>query len=397
MNSPQSRLPTLVDLPAGPQAVSLLSERLRDALHASELVLAPVPLPGPQVSQAHRDALIAAIAPTEPVTDTWTQLLLTTSGSTGTPKAVMHSWTAVRSAVDGLHERLGGTGDWLCALPLHTSAGFMTVARAIMSGTTAIPTESLGGAAVFTPEVFLAAHAQLGGSARTYTSLVPVMARRLLEHPAALRALATFTAVLIGGQAIPGELTARLRDAGVTVVLSYGATETCGGCVYDGLPLPAATIDITDSGQVSVSGPMVMLGYRGDDASSTLTVEPSSSRDASSSQSFTMPDLGRIDAQGHLHILGRVDDVAIVKGVNVSVTAVEAVLRDLGVSAVVCVGEDTLFAAIATGIAPDESQAAEARIRERFGLSVTFHVCRDIPLNAAGKPDRDALAAQFLS
>ena len=394
MNSSHPRLPTLVDLPAGPMAVPILGEQLSHAVENSEVVIAALPMLGPQVSEALRSRLIDAIAPGEPLAHSDGQVLLTTSGSTGTAKAVVHSIAAVRHAAEALHERLGGPGHWLCALPLHTSAGFMTVARAVLSGTRAVATASLGGAEPFTADNFLAACEQIPTSGRRYTSMVPAMASRLAEHPDALAALATFDAVLLGGQAIPSELITTLSGAGVNVVLSYGATETCGGCVYDGQPLRDVTVSIADDGRVVICGPPVMLGYRHMPAAMPPNVEQSVGS-AGVQRCVTMPDLGRIDDQGRLHINGRVDDVVIVNGINVSISAVETVLRDLGLATVVCSGNDQLFAVTAVGISPDESDAAVARIHEQFGIRVRMRVLRDVPVTAAGKPDRSALAAQL--
>lgn len=467
MNTPQSRLPQLLQLVPGPQAVPLLASRIRGAAADPMVVLAPVPQVSAHVSEAMRAALIAAVAPDCAVVDNDVQLILTTSGSTGSPKGVMHSFESVAHAAGALHDRLGGPGDWLCALPLHTSAGFMTVARAALAGTAAVPVDSLGGAEPFTPEAFLRGCERMSQSLRRYVSLVPAMAQRLADDAAALAALSRFSAVVIGGQAIPSALTGRLRDAGVTVVLSYGGTETCGGCVYDGTPLAGVDIGITDDGRVRITGPVVMRGYRepqhptgaesGGEAAQVIgsdavagservsapmsrgmpdserehaarppspapadvnrslksyaassredsshwaadgsALNPPGSRTGASAQtavrSIVMPDFGVIDAAGSLRILGRSDDIAVVNGVNVSVTAVESMLHGLGVSAVVCAVDDRVYAVTPVGIAPDESDAATARAKEHFGIRLSFRVVRDIPLTAAGKPDRAALA-----
>ncbi len=49
--------------------------------------------------------------------------------------------------------------------------------------------------------------------------------------------LAAFRAILVGGAAVPASLLAQARAAGARVVTTYGMSETCGGCVYDGVPL----------------------------------------------------------------------------------------------------------------------------------------------------------------
>ena len=72
-----------------------------------------------------------------------------------------------------------------------------------------------------------------------YLSLVPTQLGRALD--AGVR-LDGYAAVLVGGAACPPALVERARAAGVRVVLSYGMTETCGGCVYDGEPLPGVEV-----------------------------------------------------------------------------------------------------------------------------------------------------------
>jgi O-succinylbenzoic acid--CoA ligase len=306
-------------------------------------------------------------------------VILTTSGSTGQSKAVMHTWSAIEHATYALHERLGGPGGWLCALPLHTSAGFMTVARAAIADTATAAVASLAGAMPFTADAFVRGAATLDAH-RRYTSLVPEMAQRLLGDAQGIAALQSFDAVLIGGQAIPKPLVSALRDAGVKVVLSYGMTETCGGCVYDGVPLSGVGVGF-DAQRVQISGPVVMLGYRSDARPQT----------AQSVRTFTTSDFGHIDDSGCLVIDGRADDVVIVNGVNVSLSAVEAALRDLGISAVACADDSHLFAAAISSLSPDEITAAAQRIRETLAVRIDLRVVPEIPLTAAGKPDRGQL------
>ena len=46
------------------------------------------------------------------------------------------------------------------------------------------------------------------------------------------------------------------------VVTTYGMSETCGGCVYDGVPLDGVTRRLRDDGRVELGGPVVFAGYR---------------------------------------------------------------------------------------------------------------------------------------
>ncbi|WP_217617445.1 AMP-binding protein, partial [Cellulomonas sp. GbtcB1] len=76
-----------------------------------------------------------------------------------------------------------------------------------------------------------------------YTSLVPPQVHRLLDSAPGRDALPAFVAVLLGGAATPPGLLAAARTAGARVVTTYGMSEACGGCVYDGVPLARVTGD----------------------------------------------------------------------------------------------------------------------------------------------------------
>jgi O-succinylbenzoic acid--CoA ligase len=98
----------------------------------------------------------------------------------------------------------------------------------------------------------------------------------------------------------------------VRVVATYGMSETCGGCVYDGFPLDGVEIDVVD-GRVRVRGRVLFDGYHG---------QP----DDRQAGWFVTEDLGRID-DGRLTVLGRADDVVVSGGVNVPSSAVADRLR----------------------------------------------------------------------
>ena len=74
--------------------------------------------------------------------------------------------------------------------------------------------------------------------------------------------------MLLGGAAAPAGLLAAARAAGVPVVTTYGMTETCGGCVYDGVPLDGVRVKIRDDDEAAadriwIGGPVLFSGYRG--------------------------------------------------------------------------------------------------------------------------------------
>jgi O-succinylbenzoic acid--CoA ligase len=88
--------------------------------------------------------------------------------------------------------------------------------------------------------------------------------------------------------------------------------------VYDGLPLDGVPVKIGTDGRIRIGGPVVFDGYDG---------RPDRTRQVLEHGWFVTQDRGRIDEDGHLQVLGRVDDMVISGGVNVPANAVAARLR----------------------------------------------------------------------
>jgi O-succinylbenzoic acid--CoA ligase len=99
---------------------------------------------------------------------------------------------------------------------------------------------------------------------------------------------------------------------------TYGMTETAGGCVYDGVPLDGVAAAVDPDGRVLLRGPVLADGYRNGRALEPLTTDGW----------LRTNDLGRWGDDGRLVVTGRADDVVVTGGVNVSTTAVAAVLQD---------------------------------------------------------------------
>lgn len=230
-------------------------------------------------------------------------LSVETSGSTGTPKRVLLSRSAMRASADATHARLGGPGQWLLNLPPAYVAGLQVLFRSVRAGTE--PVVQAGS--------FEDAAAAMTGP-RRYVSLVPTQLLRLLDGDA----LRGFDTVLVGGARLDPALRARALGAGVRVVATYGMSETCGGCVYDGRPLDGVAVKVGADARVRIGGPVVFTGYDG---------QPGLTAQAKEGGWFVTQDHGRIDHDGLLEVTGRVDDVVVSGGVNVPTPAVAARLR----------------------------------------------------------------------
>lgn len=235
-------------------------------------------------------------------------LVIETSGSTGEPKRVVLSRRAMRASATATAARLGGPGQWLLNLPATHVAGLQVLFRSVLAGTA--PVVQDGG--------FAEAAAAMNGE-RRYVSLVPTQLHRMLDDQGLVDALRSFDTVLVGGAAVPEELRARAAATGVRVVATYGMSETCGGCVYDGHPLDGVAVAIGTDGRIRVSGPVLFDGYAGRDDRTDEVL-----RDGW----FQTGDLGRLDEDGRLRVLGRVDEVVLSGGVNVPGPAVAARLRE---------------------------------------------------------------------
>ena len=230
-----------------------------------------------------------------------TAVIIGTSGSTGVPKGVELSAAALRHSARASLDRVGARpGErWLCCLPVTHVAGLQVLVRALAGGTEPVLAERADAETV-------------AASGCAHVSLVPTQLQRLL-----LRAgtpLAGFSSVLLGGAAAPPALLTAARDAGVPVVTTYGMTETCGGCVYDGIPLDGVRAEVRDDGRIWISGPVLFSGYLGG---------PRAPADGW----FRTGDLGVLDAAGRLTVRGRADDVINTGGHKVVPGEVAAALQ----------------------------------------------------------------------
>jgi len=313
-------------------------------------------------------------------------LVLRTSGSTGAAKDVLLSRSALAASAAATDARLGGPGQWLLDLPPTHVAGLQVLVRSLVAGTVPVVAAE--------HDSFAAAVAALDDD-RCYTALVPTQLHRLAAA-GDLAALRRFDAVLVGGAAVRPDLIRRCANAGVRLVRTYGLTETCGGCVYDGHPLDGVGIRIRASGRIEIAGPVLFDGYAG---APDLTAQVL--RDGW----LLTSDLGELDHDGRLVVLGRSDDVVVSGGVNVSLPAVTAVLQALpGLADAAAVGvPDPEWGSRVVAclvMAPGESTPSLAAVRDAVGATLprswaprAVVEAQALPLLPSGKLDRAALAA----
>jgi O-succinylbenzoic acid--CoA ligase len=309
-------------------------------------------------------------------------VIVTTSGSSGHPKAVMLSRDALVEAATASQERLGGSGIWVNPLPLRYVAGLMTAVRAIVAGRGYVDAD---------PHL-----SDLPGvDQRAYVSVVPAQLHAGLADREITAKLRQYAAVLVGGAALSAEECDRARDAGVAVVTTYGMSETCGGVVYDGVPLNRVTVDVApapdrQAGRISITTATAFSGYVGD---------PQLTGEVLAGRTVLTQDLGTW-ADGRLVVTGRVDDVIQSGGVNVDLSEVQSVLDRAYPQATACFGvPDPVWGStvVVASTGPGLDELAEVVV-DQLGSPAKPRAVMTVaalPRTASGKIDRIGLVDQW--
>ena len=312
-----------------------------------------------------------------------TAVVIATSGSTGEPKGVQLSAGALRASARASLDRIGaepGTR-WLCALPTSHIAGLGVLVRSLVSGTTPVVVDRLD-----------PAQRNLAAFGCEYTSLVPAQLRRMLDAGAGVSA---FGAILLGGAAIPSGLLAGARAAGAKVITTYGMSETCGGCVYNHLPLDGVKLRTASGGRIEITGPTLFSGYRNRPDLTQLAIDEDGW--------FTTSDLGKISPEGRLSVEGRADDMINTGGHKVSPTEIAAILETCPTVREAAVfgepdsqyGQRVTAAVVpASFSSPPRLEELRAAVQKRlpaYAAPRAMFIVRAMPLLPSGKPDIAAL------
>jgi O-succinylbenzoic acid--CoA ligase len=289
-----------------------------------------------------------------------------TSGTTGTAKEVLLTSTALISSARASNKFIGAQSGqtWSLLLPLTHIAAVNVIVRSMELGTTPIDLRDFAGEY---PNA-------------DYTAIVPTQLfralngdQRLLDH------LKSAKAVLVGGAALPQSLCNQAKLAGITVITTYGMTETCGGCVYDGMTLDGVEVEIRN-GTIFIKGPVL---------ASSITLNESW---------YETSDLGEYE-NNRLVVTGRTDDVIISGGENLSLNAVENSLSVAfpNVQFAAFAVEDpqwgqSLHLAVVGTISDHEILAQLEKELGVFAKPKGVHRMTSLPLLGIGKIDRKSLA-----
>lgn len=336
--------------------------------------------------------------------DDGTAVVIGTSGSTGIPKRVVLSADALCAGAEATGERIG-SGSWLLALPAGYVAGLQVLVRSILSGTTPVVLD--GG---FSPRAFAEATlGMLGGSTGSasgrglFTSLVPAQITTLLDaadDPTVSAALQAYSAILVGGQALPEPVRERAGGLGVRLVRTYGSTETSGGCVYDGVPLDTVAVR-TVAGELQIAGPMLADGYLDDPALTERTF----TRDEHGIRWYRTGDLGIVEG-GVVRVHGRADNVIVSGGINISLDRVERIVRAVpGLASAVVIGvPDERWGEASVIVAPrgqalrrsesEQLEHARQAVADEIGRAARparLIIVDELAALPSGKPDRETI------
>jgi len=330
-----------------------------------------------------------------------TALVMFTSGTTGDPKGVRLTLGNLVASATASAFRLGVSPSdrWLCCLPVYHMGGLAPLLRCPLYGTalllqTEFDADGTAGA--------LAEHEATG------VSLVPTQLTRMLD--AGWRPPRRLDSVLLGGAPARRELVERALDLGVPVFPTYGLTEAASqvatatpgtarsapGTVGEPLVVTdlrvvdadGTTLDRGETGELVVDGPTVTPGYLDEDRTES----------AFSEHGLHTRDVGYVDGDGRLWVLGRADDTIVTGGENVHPREVVDVLRDhpaVEDAAVVGLSDEEWGQRVGALIVGDaEPAAVEPFVRDRlagYKLPKTWATVPELPRTPSGTVDREAV------
>lgn len=305
-------------------------------------------------------------------------IVMLTSGSTSDPKAAVLTRDAVEASAaitTAALESKPGKSQWIACLPAVHIGGLSVILRSVLTGTAVRVIEHA------TPDSLGAA----ANSGATHVSLVT----RLLDDidPS------WFEVILLGGAAPP-------ENRPSNVVATYGMTETGSGVVYNGRPLPGVevavrSLDRDGVGEILVASPTLFRSYR--DRPAPLVEGPDGSP-----RWFATGDIGRLDADNTLEVMGRRDDVIVTGGEKVWPDDVEQVLRRLPGIADVAVwrrrdplwGHRVVAWVVPDGAPPDLDMVRDAVTERlaRYCAPRELVLIDELPRTALGKVRRRSLS-----
>lgn len=303
-------------------------------------------------------------------------MVIHTSGSTGASKEVELSASALVASAQASNKYVGATTGmrWSLLLPLTHIAGINVLVRSIELGTSPIDLRNCVGEY---PD-------------SDFTAIVPTQLFRAINGDKnLLNHLKNAKAVLVGGGKLAAKLKKEATELGIRIIETYGMTETCGGCIYDGEPLENISYQIGADNRIMISGPSLASGYLGEEELWSASFD---------GKWFTTSDIGSVN-NGKVEVIGRVDDVVISGGENISLTSIEALIKNaLPEIEIAAFAIEDLEWGSAIHLAVVGHKDLEDEIRNLLSSNLgsaakpkEFHFLDRIPLTPLGKVDRQSL------
>ncbi|NJO75230.1 MAG: 2-succinylbenzoate--CoA ligase [Leptolyngbyaceae cyanobacterium RM1_406_9] len=354
-------------------------------------------VPGWDSTKAEQNTLNTAAAEPQP-NQGW--IMIPTGGSSGKIRFAIHTWETLKEAVQGFQQHFQvDQVNSFCVLPLYHVSGLMQFLRSFTSGgkLVILPFKAVesGETSEIAPSEF-------------FISLVPTQLQRLLSHSLLTDWLSQFRTVLLGGAPAWNELLQAARSQQIRLALTYGMTETAAQIAalkpeeflanhhHCGKVLPHTQVTICDRlnhplaanqiGKVIIQSRSLALGYY-----------PKTDFD----KVLQPDDMGFLDEQGGLHIIGRDSDKIITGGENVFPVEVEAAIRATGyVTDVAVVGvSDRHWGQVITAvyipkhptISADNLRFALSDRLSKFKQPKHWIAVESLPRNAQGKINRKQL------
>ncbi|WP_414567192.1 2-succinylbenzoate--CoA ligase [Nostoc sp. CCY 9925] len=336
-----------------------------------------------------------AVAPQCPL------IMIPTGGSSGQIKFAIHTWETLIASVKGFTEyfQLNQVNSF-CVLPLYHVSGLMQFIRSFTTrGKLAIlPFKALESGQILNIK-----------QSEFFISLVPTQLQRLLQNPELTEWLTQFNTVLLGGAPAWNELLEKARFHRIRLAPTYGMTETASqiatlkpddflnGKISNGQILPHAQVTIHNQqgeilnsnqiGNITIKAQSLALGYY------PIIQE--------NQDNFQVDDLGFLDDQSYLNIVGRSSEKIITGGENIYPAEIESAIRATQLVTDICVIgiPDKHWGQALTAIyIPQKSNICSLKIQtllkdklSKFKIPKYWIPQQNLPRNAQGKINRQQL------
>ncbi len=257
--------------------------------------------------------------------------ILFTSGSRGRAKGVLHTFGNHYYSALGSAENipLQAKDFWLASLPFYHIAGISILFRTLLAGATCV-----------IPDAGKSIQDQIGESKATHLSMVETQLRQHLKSSKKDKNIPSLKAVLLGGGPISGSLIKQTLQRKIPVYVSYGSTEMCSQITTtkpdelkdkpgsSGKVLPYRELKIGPEKEIFVRGKTLCTNYM---------IDGKRKKVAGDSEWFHTGDLGYLDDDGSLFVLGRKDNMFISGGENIHPEEIEHCLLNHQHISEVCV------------------------------------------------------------